>query len=356
MTQRLRSLDVFRGLTIAGMMLVNSPGNGTAYPWLEHADWHGLTPADLVFPFFLFIVGVSIAISLGKRLEAGHSRRVILISVFKRTAILFALGLFLNGFWSYDLSTIRIPGVLQRIALAYLGGALCFLFLKPRAQFATLIMILLGYWGLNYGDMSPEGNLGARIDRILLEGHLYKPHYDPEGLLSTLPAIGTVLMGILSVRLTGTVPGRFWGLSPAVGSGIAVLAGYLWSFSFPLNKALWTSSYVLVTGGLALGLLGLISWAVDHKGWEKPFRWLEALGLNAIAAYVIPLLFLKIQNRIPLTLPDGSPGNVRLWLTAQLFSPWVSPVNASLAYALVYTGLWTLIFYVAYRQKIFLKV
>lgn len=347
MSERSSSLDVFRGLTIAGMMLVNSPGNGTAYPWLEHAEWHGLTPADLVFPFFLFIVGVSIVFSFQKRMKVGLRPSELLRSAAQRALILFALGIFLNGFWKYDFSTIRIPGVLQRIALAYLGGAFCCLFLNVRARWAALIAILLGYWGLLHGDLSPEGNLAARIDRFLLPGHLYRPHYDPEGLLSTLPAIGTVLIGNLAARRP-----QNW---PILCGGMIVL-GYAWSFLFPLNKALWTSSYVLLTAGLAWALLELIYWLVDQKGIRKPFVWAEALGLNAIAAYVIPLVFLKIQNRLPVQLPDGSEGNVRLWLTGKLFSPWLSDVNASLAYAIVYTVLWTSIFWVLYRKKVFIKI
>ncbi len=341
---RLKSLDVFRGITIAGMILVNSPGNDHAYAWLEHAEWNGLTPTDLVFPFFLFIVGISLVVSLEKRLAQGATRGELVTHILKRTLILFALGLFLNGFPKYDLATIRIPGVLQRIALAYMGGALLFLFLRARHLAVVLPTLLLGYWGLMRGDMSPEGNVAARIDQFLLSGHMYRPHYDPEGFLSTFPSIATVLMGILSV-CTFQKP-RIFGWAAA-----SVVAGLLWAQFFPLNKALWTSSYVLVTGGLAMALLGLCSWVVDQKKIGRPFRWLEALGLNAIAAYVGHLLFLKIQNRIPL----GDSKNVRFWISDHLLGG-LTPINASLVYALTYTAIWILIAWILYRKKIFIKI
>jgi predicted acyltransferase len=363
--QRLLSLDVFRGITIAAMILVNSPGNQTAYAPLEHAEWNGCTPTDLIFPFFVFIVGVSLAFSLSKRLQRGEAPGPILLQVLKRSVLIFGFGLLLNGFPYYNLATLRIPGVLQRIALCYLAAA--FLFLKTRVwtQAAIACFLLAGYWlamtsipvpGYGVGDLGMEGNLAAYIDRMFLSGHMYKPVYDPEGILSTLPAIATALLG----NLAGV-----WLLSPRapkqklkglmLAGVLAAAAGWFWGQVFPINKALWTSSYVLWTGGLALCLLALCYGALDirqRRGWSRPF---EIFGLNAIAAYMLHILFLKIQNRIPMPRLDGSPGNLRLYLSEHLFG-WASLENASLMYALSYTLLWLGVLYLLYRRKLFLKV
>jgi predicted acyltransferase len=363
---RLLSLDVFRGLTIAGMVLVNSPGNETAYTQLDHSAWDGCTFTDLVFPFFVFIVGVSLVFSLSKRLEQGVSADKLLSKVFKRTAIIFGLGLFLNGFPYYHLSTIRILGVLQHIALCYYFGSLLFLKTRVRTQALIAVGLLVGYWlamtripvpGYGIGNLTKEGNLAAYIDRMLLAGHMYRPVYDPEGILSTLPAIATGLLG----NLTGV-----WLLSqkhtPAqkvqamiAASLVFVNAGLLWGRSFPINKALWTSSYVLWTGGLALLLLALCYWLIEIKNWRtwsKPF---EIFGLNAIAVYLLHILFLKIQNLIHLPRPDGSSGNLRFFITQHLFG-WASLQNASLFYALGYTLLWLVVLWTLYRRKIFIKI
>ena len=199
-SKRLLSLDVFRGLTIAGMILVNSPGNDAHYWPLDHAEWHGLTPTDLVFPFFVFIVGVSLVLSMSKRLEQGVPRSTLFAQVLKRTLIIYAIGLFLNGFPFYNLATIRILGVLQRIALCYFFGSIFFLWTSISVQIGAIVAILVGYaWlmthlqvpGFPVGDLTKEGNFAAYIDRALLTGHMYRPVYDPEGILSTIPAIAT---------------------------------------------------------------------------------------------------------------------------------------------------------------------
>ncbi|OGR93026.1 MAG: hypothetical protein A2992_04620 [Elusimicrobia bacterium RIFCSPLOWO2_01_FULL_59_12] len=362
---RLLTLDVFRGLTIAGMILVNSPGNQTAYAQLEHAEWNGCTFTDWVFPFFLFSVGVSLAFSLSKRLENQEPPRTLLVKILKRAAILFALGLLLNGFPAYHLSSIRIPGVLQRIALCYLAASVLFLKTRVWTQASVACALLVGYWlamtsvpvaGYGAADLGMEGNLGAYIDRLLLSGHIYKPVYDPEGLFSTLPAIATTLLG----NLTGV-----WLLSNRTGGqkvrgmilagGLTAGAGWLWGLVFPINKALWTSSYVLWTGGLALIILAICYGLIEvygRRGWCKPF---EALGINAIAAYLLHILFLKIQNLIHVPRLDGSPGNLRLYISEHLFG-WTSLENASLFYALSYTLLWLVFFWVLYRRKLFIKI
>lgn len=364
-SERLLSLDVFRGLTIAGMILVNSPGNPTAYRQLEHSEWNGCTFTDVVFPFFVFIVGVSLAFSFSKRLERGEPPRALLSKVLQRTLIIFGLGLFLNGFPSYHLSTIRIPGVLQRIALCYLVSALLYLRTRVRTQAVIAAALLVGYWlamtripvpGFGMGNLTREGNLAAYIDHLLLHGHLYRPVYDPEGLLSTLPAVTTALLGnltgvwLLSERSMNV---KFRGM---MAGGLALLiGGWEWGRRFPINKALWTSSYVLWTGGLALYVLGIYYWLIEINGWRawsKPF---QIFGVNAIAAYVLHIIFLKVQNLIHLPQPDGTPGNLRFYITQHLFG-WASPLNASLLYALSYATFWLAVLWLLHRRRIFIKI
>ncbi len=364
--ERLLSLDVFRGLTIAAMILVNSPGNETAYPMLEHASWHGMTPTDLVFPFFLFIVGVSLVFSLKKKLEMGESRQALLLQVTKRTLILIGLGLFLNGFPHYNLEIIRLPGVLQRIAICYFMAAIFYLWTNISIQIAaTTIMLALYWWimthlqapGFPIGDLTKEGNFAAYIDRAVFGSHLYKPIYDPEGLLSTLPSIASTLLGNLAGywlvssgaperKVTGCLQGGF----------VFLMAGWKWGQYFPVNKALWTSSYVLQTTGWALIVFGVIYGLIEIKGrdrWSKPF---EALGKNAIAAYVLHIFFLKLQNLWHIWRPDGSPGNLRLFISDHLFRPFMSLEGASLAYASCYTLFWIVVFWNLYRRKVFIRI
>jgi predicted acyltransferase len=365
-SKRLLSLDVFRGLTIAGMILVNSPGNDTAYAPLDHAAWNGLTPTDLVFPFFVFIVGVSLVFSLAKRLEQGHDRTELLAQVTKRTLIIFGLGLLLNGFPHYALGSIRIPGVLQRIALCYFVGALFFLWTNISIQIGAIVVLLFGYWwvmthlqapGFLMGDLTKEGNFAAYIDRALFGVHMYRPVYDPEGLLSTFPAIASGLLGNLTgywLRSPGTPARKATG---CIQAGLVfLLGGWKWGQYFPINKALWTSSYVLVTTGLALLIFGVCYWAIeirDWKKWSKPF---EVFGTNAIAAYFLHVFFLKVQNLWHITRLDGTPGNIRIFLTEHLFSPFMSAENASLAYASCYTLFWLGFFWILYRKRIFIKI
>ena len=365
-SKRLLSLDVFRGLTIAFMILVNSPGNPTAYAQLDHAEWNGLTLTDLVFPFFVFIVGVSLIFSLSRRLEQGASRSTLFFQVLKRALIIFGLGLLLNGFPKYDFATIRILGVLQRIALCYFFGALFFLYTNIAIQIGAIFAALLGYWGLMthfaapgylVGDLTKEGNFAAFVDRALLAGHMYRPVYDPEGILSTIPAIATGLFGNLAgfwLRSPGAPARKLTGF---IQSGfIFLLAGWKWSEFFPINKALWTSSYVLVSAGLALIVFALCYWLIEMRGWKtwsKPF---EVFGTNAIAAYFLHVFFLKVQNLWKVAGPDGAPISIRIAFTNHVFGTWLSPESASVAYALSYMLLWLGLFSILYRKKIFIKI
>src|ERR1044072_8912106 len=285
--KRLVSLDVFRGITIAAMVLVNNPGTWSSIYWpLEHAEWNGWTPTDLVFPFFLFIVGVSITLAFARRVEEGSVKRDLYLKVIKRTAIIFGLGLFLNGFPYFQLGTIRIAGVLQRIALCYLIASLIFLTTKVRTQLLIALALLVISWllmtrlaapGYAPGDLSKEGSLASFIDRVILGPHIWKQGkvYDPEGLLSTIPAVATTLFGVLTghwLRNERTRIEKVVGMF--VAGAVCVALGWMWNAFFPINKALWTSSYVFFTAGLALQFLALCYWLIDIKGyklWTKPF-------------------------------------------------------------------------------------
>jgi predicted acyltransferase len=361
------ALDVFRGMTIAGMILVNNPGTWEAiHPPLAHAEWHGWTPTDLVFPFFLFIVGVSITLALARRAEAGGSKRDLYLKIIRRTLIIFALGLVLAGFPRYELSTLRIPGVLQRIAVCYLIASVIFLNTKWRTQALIAAALLLLYWAImilipvpNFGagDLSMEGNLAAYVDRALLGRHTWKPLYDPEGILSTLPAIATTLAGVLTGHWLRTrrseldkVAGMF------VAGALAIVAGWAWGGWFPVNKALWTSSYVLLTAGLALQFLAVCYWLVDLKGvrrWAKPFL---IFGTNALVIYFLAELFSNIISTVTLSRADGSTVDLKTYFYENAFASWASPANASLMCALCIVLLWLGVATLLYRKRIFIKV
>lgn len=302
---RLTSLDVFRGITIAGMILVNMAGVADdKYPPLDHADWNGCTPTDLVFPFFLFIIGVAMTFSLSKYTTDNKPTSAVYWRIFRRAAILFALGLFLNGFWNkgfgtFDLNSIRLMGVLQRISLSYLFASLVVLKLPRKGQWILAGVLLIGYWltmmyvpvpGYGAGVLTRDGNLGAYIDRLIIpQAHLYKGDGfnflgDPEGLFSSIPAIASVLAGYFAgnwIR-NQTVQSRI-----SIGLGLfgigCLIIGWVWGWTFPINKKIWTSSYVVFTSGWALLLLSACYELIEVRlirRWSKPF---EIMGLNAIA-------------------------------------------------------------------------
>ena len=359
---RLLSLDVFRGITVALMIIVNSPGNQTSYQWVEHSIWNGCTLADLVFPFFIFIVGVSTAFTLSKARERKLTFQQLIPHILQRTVILFAIGLLLNAFPShFDFSTIRVFGVLQRIAICYFFASFLFLTTRISTQAIIMLALIIGYWlimtslavpGYGVHNLTPQGNMAAYLDRIIFTPtHLYGKVFDPEGLLSTLPAIATALLGNLTgawLLSTYSRKQKLTGLSLA--GFFALLTGWLWGLWFPINKALWTSSYVLWTGGFALIILAWCYWLIDMKSckkWSKPF---EIFGINAMLAYVLHVLFLKIQAMIHLPRPDGTSGNLRLFITDHVFS-WTSLEKASLLYACSYTLLWLLMIHLFVMKK-----
>ena len=368
-TARLESLDVFRGVTIAGMVLVNNPGTWEHIYWpFEHAQWHGWTPTDLVFPFFLFAVGLAIALALGKHAETGGTRRNLYLKLIKRTLIIFALGLFLNGFPYFGLAEFRIPGVLQRIAICYFFASLIFLNTKVRTQVTIAIGLLLVYWfivkvipapGFAAGDLTKEGSLPSFVDRVVFGKHVWAHAkvYDPEGLLSTIPALATTLIGVLTgswLRANKSPQEKVAGMF-AIGA-ICIALGWSWNSFFPINKALWTSSYVLFSGGLALQFLGLCYWAIDIRGyrrWAKPF---EVFGVNAIALYVGSWVMAVLLEVFTVTGANGLKIPLGSWIYNNLFASWASPNNASLAFAIAFVLVWLGLMWILYSRKIFIKI
>ena len=362
---RLAALDALRGLTIAGMLVVNTPGTWAhVYPPLLHAEWHGWTYTDTIFPFFLFVVGVSLVLSFERR---GGRIRSQLPHVLLRAAIIFGLGLALNFFASltFGRASVRIPGVLQRIAVCYLVAALVYLVFGRKGVLPVAAALLLGYWllmtrvpvpGYGTGRLDVEGNLAAYIDRLVLGDHTWKhnPNWDPEGLLSTLPAIATTLLGILAGRLLLSdrpLDGKItrllaWGWLAGIG-------GLAWNLVFPINKNLWTSSYAVFMSGLAAATLGICVWAIDRRGWKSwatPFVW---LGTNALALFVAAdaLAFLLLAIHV------GKPRrSLYTAIYQSVFDHFADPRQGSLLFALVYCAFWIAVAGWLYRQRIFIKV
>src|SRR6516165_183534 len=371
---RLLSLDVFRGITIAAMILVNNAGDGDAAYWpLKHARWNGWTPTDLIFPFFLFIVGVSMVFSFSSRLRRGESRWHLMAHVLRRTAILFALGVLLNGFPNqYHLASIRIEGVLQRIALCYLFSSMLILWSDWRGRVFAIVACLIGYWVLmrfvpvpGFGVpthtiplLDPNRNLAAWLDRKLLMGHLYEGTRDPEGVLSTIPAIATTLIGVLAGEWlrSGASARRKVAWMLALGV-VGVVAGKVFNPWFPINKKLWTSSYALFTGGLAVVCLAVCYWLLDIK--QRRGRWTMpalVLGTNAIAAYAFSELLAKALDAARVHLSSGQILSWQEFLYQRFFAPLASPPKASLLYSLVFVLLCWTVSWMLYRKHIFIKI
>ena len=371
-SKRLVSLDAFRGITIAAMILVNNPGTWNAvYKPLQHAHWNGWTPTDLIFPFFLFIVGVAIVFAFSKRLTLGQTKKDLYLKIVRRTLILFGLGLFLNGFPFFNLSTIRIPGVLQRIAITYFFASIIYLNFDIKAIYYITFGILAVYWiimktipvpGYGAGVLEPVGNLCWYIDSHIFRGHTWAgapaSGFDPEGLLSTLPAISSVLFGILTGNYIKRKINEYEKVSSLFVWGFfAVIGGYIVSIWFPINKNLWTSSYVLLTTGMALIFLATCYWLIDIKGykkWSVPFL---IYGSNAITVYTLSGIIARMLIFLfKVKLSDGEVITLKAYLFRTLFASWLPPHQASLAYAIVYDLILLGFMTILYKKKIFIKV
>ena len=438
-TQRLLSLDVFRGLTIAGMILVNNAGSfPETYAPLRHAAWHGSTPTDWVFPFFLFIMGVAIPLAIGKRLSRGDTEGQILGKIGVRALIIFGLGLLLTamphfgmekrtgwlptlhylllavffiaiftraliagkkpgeataldrqnrrkriagiaaltaaagmaiiGWQAYDLSSLRIPGVLQRIAVVYALCALLFIKVDWKGVAWITAGILILYWilltvvpvpGGIAPNLEPETNLGAWLDRLLLGDHLwsYSETWDPEGILSTLPAVATGLSGVLTGLWIKTDRSDYQKITGMFAFGTLALAvGLIWNEAFPINKSLWTSSYVAYTSGLALLGFATTYWLIDRLGyrvWSQPFR---VFGTNALFSYILSILVTKVLIAIKVPGADGEQQSAFSWLYYEVFAPYLSGYNASLGFALANVLFCLAVVWLLYQRRIYIKV
>lgn len=373
---RLVSVDVFRGATIVAMILVNNPGDwGAVYAPLRHAEWHGWTPTDLIFPFFLFIVGVAIVLALGRRLDAGTAHGLLAIKALKRSAVLLGLGLFLSGYpfglfgprtFERLLETWRFPGVLQRIAVCYLVASLLFLRCRGsrRAPALWIVALLLGYWalvtlvpvpGVGAPDLDSRGDhLAGWLDRAVFGEHVWSQAevYDPEGLVSTLPAIATTLFGVLAglVLVSRREPADKLVRLFVHGSGLVVL-GYAWNWFFPINKALWTSSYAVFTAGLGYCALALAYYLFDLADRRALARPLTLYGINAITVFVGSGLLAK-------TLLYVKVGDASLhgWLYGRLLASWLPAYPASLAWAVCWIAGWFLVLTWMAQRGIVIKV
>jgi predicted acyltransferase len=394
--ERLLSLDVFRGLTIAGMLLVNNPGSwATIYPPLRHAPWHGWTPTDLIFPFFLFIVGITTHLSLSARASRGDDLGALRRQVFRRAALIFLAGFLLSLFPGFTwgavegvaeptflqrvvdrLEHVRIMGVLQRIALAYCFGALLTLRTTVKQQVVILAALLFGYWfamtllpvpdhGMPGANVlhRPEAVLSAWLDRQLLDWGRFGNHlwassrtWDPEGILSTIPAVGTVILGVMCGRWIGAarpLSERLAGMF-AVGS-LLMVAGLMWNWSFPINKSLWTSSYALFTGGMAAVTLATCMWVIDDQRvtwWTRPF---VIYGTNPTIAFVGSGVMARLIYSMIRVERDGRPVSLQGATYQSLYASWLPAEAASLAFAVSFVLVWLGILWLLNRRGIFLK-
>ena len=392
--ERLLSLDVFRGITIAGMLLVNDPGTWSAiFPPLEHAEWNGWTPTDLIFPFFLFIVGITTHLSLSARRARGDDDSAIVKQILRRGIIIYLLGFAMAMFPFYQWGSIdtlphatawdrimfriehvRILGVLPRIAIVYICAGLLTLKTTLRQQIVIIATLLFGYWlVMTLIPVPGEGtigallldtkdrNLAAYLDRAILgKNHTWvgSVTFDPEGPLSTIPAIATAMLGVIAGRwialrekpLLDRIAGLF-----AVGS-LGMMVGLMWNWSFPINKSLWTSSYVIFTAGMACVSLATIMWIVDYydvKWWTKP---LVVFGVNPIVAFVGSGVMARLIYTLWHVNYQGKSIAIQDAIYQIVFLPWLPPRVASLAFALSFVLLWYGILLVLYRRNIILKV
>jgi predicted acyltransferase len=372
--ERLMCLDIFRGLAVAGMILVDNPGSDDLAYWpIKHAEWNGWTPADFIFPSFLFLVGISLVFSFAARLRRGESRKQLLIHALQRSLILIAIGLFVNAspIYGVDLHSWRFEGVTQRIALCYFATAILFLWGGSRTLWVALGACLIGYWavmrfvpvpglgipGHSIPFIDPDRNLAAWLDRKIFMGHLFEGTRDPEGILGTIPAIGTTLIGVLTgqwLRSDKSSATKAIGMLCAGATGLA--GGEVWNLWFPINKNLWTSSFTLFSGGFALVFLSFLYWVLEIKRWRGAWTMpLLVFGMNALAGFVADALVygpgytftVKGANGAAISWHDAAQG--------KLMSFGTSAANASLIYSLAAVLFCWILLWLLWRKRIFFK-
>ena len=383
-TGRLICLDVFRGLAVAGMILVDNPGSDDHAYWaIRHAEWNGWTSADFIFPSFLFLVGISMVFSFSARLSRGESRQDIFIHVLKRCLLLILIGLFVNGFpffnldlstWQFEegFSSLRFEGVTQRIALCYFCAAVLVLWSNRRGQLIALFGCLVGYWailrfvpvpglgvpGRDIPFMDPDRNIAAWLDRKLFMGHLYNGTRDPEGIISTIPAIGTTLIGVLAGQwLRASRSPRTKAAYLLGASVVGLIAGQVWNLWFPINKNLWTSSFALFSAGFALAFLGILYWLLEIKQWRGMWTMpVLVFGMNAIAGFVADSLVYGPGYSFTVQGPNGSKIFLHDVVNAQFAKLGASPGFTSLLYSLGALLFCWMLLWLLWRRRIFLKV
>ncbi|MCW5981823.1 MAG: DUF5009 domain-containing protein [Bryobacteraceae bacterium] len=364
--ERLLSLDVFRGFTLLGMVLVNSHPAGI-YPALGHARWHGWGFADLIFPFFVFIVGVAIPYAFASRLARGENGRTLFVHILRRSVLLFVVGVLLNGYPKFDLSTLRVMNVLQRIAICYFLASILYAYvrMKPKAIVWLCAGILVSYYilmvfvpvpGYGAGVLEPVGNWGNYIDQLVMSGHMQHGNWEGKSLLGSFPALVTMLMGLLCGVYLRTERPAFEKLTNVfVYGNLCMAAGAIWSLWFPINQHLWTSSLVLFMGGIALVLLAACYYVVDIRKstwWTLPFL---VFGMNSIAVWVFSQMGNKTLMAIQIAGADGAP--VSLWkASGEFLASYLSPMNGSFVFAIVYVLFWLGVMGILYRRRIFIKL
>ena len=361
---RLLSLDVFRGATVASMILVNNAGSDQTYIPLEHADWHGWTFTDLVFPFFLWIVGVAITLSTARRVAEGADKTKLFLHILRRSALIFIIGELLVLIPYFRFSTMRIPGVLTRIAICYLIAATIFLFTNLRGRVIWIAGLLTAWWllvmfvpvpGYGAGFLDrPEGTLQWYWDGMFLSGHMYShtKTWDPEGILSTLPAIATVLFGILAGMLLQTKKTMEEKTAWMFLLGnLLIFAGLMLSTWVPINKKLWTSSYSVFMAGMAWVIFAGCYWLVDVQKWQRFTKPFTIYGMNAIAVYVLSG---AIGKGFGIIQVGGT--SLQGYIFDNFFAPLASPKNASFLYAFANVAVCYLAAWLLYRKKIFIRL
>jgi len=372
---RLMCLDIFRGLCVAGMIVVDNPGSDDKAYWpIMHAEWNGWTPADLIFPSFLFLVGISVVFSLSSRLQRGQSRSQILVHTLWRTLILIAIGFLVNAspIVGFDIHTFRFEGVTQRIALCYLFAVVLELWSGRREQLIAFAACVIGYWAIlrfvpvpGYGlpgrdipFMDPDRNLAAWLDRKLFMGHLYNKTRDPEGLLHTIPAIGTTLAGVLTghwLRSMKSSAAKAWGML-LIGI-VSLSAGLLWNRWFPINKNLWTSSFVLFTAGVALVFLAFLYWLLEIRRWRGAWTMpVLVFGMNSIIAFVADSVVYGPGYSFTAKGPSGASMSWHEAAQAYLEAFGLSTPTASLIYSLAALSLCWILLWLLWRKRVSIKV